>query len=378
MAKFGRRIKKALKKAGRAMGGPITGSVDAGKAIKRGKGGKAALKAFGRATKPGASIQEAHSAHVELAAGTTEAAFGRKAAGRIEDLGRVTKPAIPDTEGPIRDIEALGSAGKAAVKGNWRRAGRSMGRVLGQSPVNMLTNAVEAGQATGDFFDTPTQRLDERLKPMLRRIFGDGIKYDDIRTKSGRPGWGSDTSATTFPSIIYLGDGRQQFVDDGTGNPVMITLTPEGNVAQPDNVFVHELVHVWQSQNGGDNYLPEAVFSYAVHGEDESYYWWNFTEYNKDMRATNPRSARNQGKKWRNMPPEAQAEFIQHAYMAGAFGGDRASASYLQFQLASTTPIFDADARANYQAAFGTGVTIDWTDLLKGAVQALDKGDFRY
>lgn len=375
MGKVGKRIKKAFKKVGRAMGGPITASVDAARAVKDGKGAKGAVKAFGKAASPGASLKEMHEANVDLTSALALATRGEKAAGRVDDIGRIIKPAIPDFDGPIKTIETLGSAGKAIVNGDLRKAGRSFARAAAQPGLDMVSKVAEHGQATGDLFDSATQRLDERALPFLKRIFGNGLDYDKIRVKEGRPGPGKLSGATTFPSIIYLGDSKQ--LNFGvTGIPDTRSLIPEGNVADVNSVFVHELVHFWQSQYGGAEYMLEATYGYALHGKNASYYWWNFTDENMEFRIDNKRGIGKMGNSWRDMPVEAQAEFIQNAYTAGAFDGDRNATTYLQYKKESTG-MFD-DRATSYANAFGAGTLIDWSNFLKDAVKALHKGDFRF
>lgn len=370
------KIKNGFKKFGRALGGPITAIVDGAKAVKDGKGAKGAIKAFGKAAAPGASLKEIHDANVDLTSALAEATGGEKAAGRVDDIGRIIKPALPDFDGPVKTIETIGSAGKAVVKGDFRRAGRSLARAGIQPGLDIVSKVAEAGQATGDLFDSATQRLDERALPILKRIFGKGLDYDAIRVKEGRPGPGKSSSATTFPSLIYLGVGNKQLMFDASLNPLTKVLIPEGTVAQVSSLFVHELVHSWQNQHGGSAYLAEAVFGYTLHGEKPSYHWWNFTDYNMAFRIDDRRGIGKMGNTWRDMPVEAQAEFIQNAYVAGAFDGDRNALNYLHFTLQSNG--LNGDERTSYANAFGTTTVIDWSSFLKGAVKTLHKGDFRF
>lgn len=378
MGALGKKIKKAVRKAGRALGGPVTASVDAGRAIKQGKGAKGAAKAFGKAVQPGASVQEMHQAHVDAASAVTAQVLGDAAAGRVDDFGRMTKPTVGSMGDPVRTAETLGSAAKAAKNGDLRQAGRSLGRVVTQDAVDKLARAAEPGQALGDLLDgDASRRLDERLLPVLRRVFGTGLDFDRLRFKRGRPGPGQrrSTTATTMPSLIYLGD-REQFAVDASGMPRRIRLVPEGEVLVPDAVLVHELVHAWQNEHGGPNYLSEAAFGYGAHGLEASYRWWNFTDQHRALRIDDRRGVGRQGRTWRAMPVEPQAEFIQHAFELGAFWPDAAAPEYLQLRIRDTDLPSWPDQRS-YAAAFGSGVELDWSDFLKAAVRDLHRGRFR-
>lgn len=371
MGKIGRKIKKGLKKVGRAMGGPVTGAVDAVRAADEGKGAKGAAKAFTRSLRPGQGVEAMHDAHVEVAEAAAEKAGKNAVAGRIRTLGRITKPTTPLPD-PTEAIETSGSALRAATAGNWRRAGRSMAGGAASAAMGPVTDPLNKGQAVGDLFDEPSQALDDSLRPYLRRIFGKSLDFDEAEINPGRPGPGTGTDATTFPKVIYLG-GRSQFLLDATGAPTTIALPSGDSVNLPDDVLVHELVHFWQNKHGGSRYLMEAVGGYVAHGQDDSYRWWNFTDANRSSRIDN--FTANHGAEWRDMPVEAQAEFIQNAYQMGAFNTG-AAPGYAGLRIRSGD-FADSNDSSDYAAAFGAGVGIDWTNLLRGAVEALHDEDFR-
>ena len=70
------------------------------------------------------------------------------------------------------------------------------------------------------------------------------------------------------------------------------TITPE--------LLIHEMAHVWQHQNGGSDYMSEALWSQEYgHGYD-----WQ---------ASVPGTA------WEDLEPEQQAELLEDAYDYGFF-----------------------------------------------------------
>ena len=212
---------------------------------------------------------------------------------------------------------------------------------------------------------------------MLRRIFGEGLDYTAVRLKPGRPATGKNSGALALPELIYLGSTGQLQLD-AAGAPVTRNLVPEGETTQvPTTLLVHELVHAWQNQHGGSNYLLEAAGGYAVHGMDRSYDWWNYTDHNDHLRVDSLDRVGRMGSDWRDLPVEPQAQFIDDAYRLGAFNGDRRAAGSLQVSIRSTD-LVGAREQASYAAAFGAGAVIDWSQFLRGAVEALHAGDFRY
>lgn len=75
------------------------------------------------------------------------------------------------------------------------------------------------------------------------------------------------------------------------------------------------------------------------------------------------------------MPVEAQAEFIQDAFAMGAFDTGTAPA-YAGLRIRASD-FGDVDDRPDYAAAFGPAADVDWSTMLRGAVEALHHGDFR-
>ncbi|MHC4215592.1 MAG: hypothetical protein ACYSWP_19760, partial [Planctomycetota bacterium] len=119
-------------------------------------------------------------------------------------------------------------------------------------------------------------------------IFGKSIDYKKIRINRdiifGNP--------MAIGNTIYLQSDWGHFV----GNT--LNLTKSGR-----ETLLHEMVHCWQYQVGGIDYIPEALYSYLkdyvtdyLMGYKEAYDW---------------KKAHNSGKPWKSWTPDQQAEAIE-------------------------------------------------------------------
>ncbi len=70
-----------------------------------------------------------------------------------------------------------------------------------------------------------------------------------------------------------------------------------------NSVLVHETTHVWQNQNGGTDYISEALYAQSWLGDGYAYITAITT----------------QKKTWAMLNPEQQGQLIQDAYNAGFF-----------------------------------------------------------
>lgn len=77
----------------------------------------------------------------------------------------------------------------------------------------------------------------------------------------------------------------------------------QGHITVNGELLVHEVAHVWQYQNGGTDYMSEALYSQA-YGKG----------YNWAMSVPDTL--------WKELEPEQQAEFLESAYRYGAFDPD--------------------------------------------------------
>lgn len=127
--------------------------------------------------------------------------------------------------------------------------------------------------------EAPGRRLAPDEVTAMRRIFGDSIDYNRVVIKEGDAG-------------LFSANGRPF----AHGNVVYVK-TEEPSLT----LLAHELVHVWQYQNGGPDNMAEALFAQAF---GDAYDW---------------RKAIAEGKSWDQMDPEQQGEFIMAAYNSGFF-----------------------------------------------------------
>ncbi len=113
---------------------------------------------------------------------------------------------------------------------------------------------------------------------MLRSVYGDSIDYDKVRIKEGRAGiFGLGKSNFAMGDTIYL-------IND---NP-------------SDGLLVHEMAHVWQHQNGGTDYMREALVSQN---------WGKGYDWEQSVPTT----------PWADLEPEQQAEFMEDLFQSGYF-----------------------------------------------------------
>lgn len=117
----------------------------------------------------------------------------------------------------------------------------------------------------------------------LKKVYGDSIDYSAVRVKEGDAG--------------LLGLGGRPFTH---GNTIYI---PEDSLPVTDELLVHEMGHVWQHQNGGTDYMGEALWAQNV---GDGYDW---------------EKGVGEGKSWSELNPEQQSELLEDAYKAGFFDG---------------------------------------------------------
>jgi hypothetical protein len=114
----------------------------------------------------------------------------------------------------------------------------------------------------------------------LRKVYGDSIDYSKVVVKEGESGLLSMTGrAFVLGNTIYL---------------------PPGSVGDMETL-VHEMGHIWQHQNGGTDYLSEALWGqYLGDGYD----------FAKGI---------DEGKAFSELNPEQQAQLLSTASASGFF-----------------------------------------------------------
>ncbi len=185
----------------------------------------------------------------------------------------------------------LNGAGKV-LTGDFKEGFKDMGMGLLKGTVQAAADAVlmVGGKAisavqTALWLEQPGRRLTADEVAGLREIYGDTIDYDSVRIKEGFAGLFSITdNAFTHGNTIYIKPGD-------------LPLDPAGL----DDLVAHEMAHVWQHQNGGTDYLTEAIWAQEV-GDGYDY-----------------EKALDEGKSWSELSPEQQAELIQDAVLDAGF-----------------------------------------------------------
>ena len=174
----------------------------------------------------------------------TDRAFdiGQTALDTAFGLGRDAFRLVPDIAiGFVSDVER---AVKLAADGRWSDAAKEFGMAFVHVPVNAVGYVVDAGarvlQAVASAGQTaiglepPARGLSSDERKYLEAIYGDSVDYDMIRVKPGGP----------------------------LNNAMAAHTVANGNLTAAGlDTLGHEVGHVWQNQNGGGDYIHDALFA---------------------------------------------------------------------------------------------------------------------
>jgi hypothetical protein len=174
-----------------------------------------------------------------------------------------------------------------AIFGLWRAIG-GLATHPSKIPGELVENAggaalLLAGRAVSDLqmlagVESAGRDLTPHELAALRQLFGESIDFSRVVVKDGDQGL---ASINDRPFVL--------------GN--VIYLKERGELAS----LAHEMVHVWQYQNGGPDYLAEAL---AAQLFGDGYDW---------------QKALAEGKVWSQLNPEQQGQLIEDAFAAGFF-----------------------------------------------------------
>jgi hypothetical protein len=252
------------------------------------------FKAIGNAAKAvGGAIGSAAKA-VGGAIGSAAKAVGgvvKEAAVRVGDGVRsLVTGAVSTVVGAVRNIgEGIGTffggIGKI-FKGDFLDGLKQMGSGLVKTFLQTPADAIlmMGGRALSAIqtligVEPPGRKLTGDEIETLRKVYGDSIDYSQMRIKEGDSGLFSKTGrAFTHGNTIYI---------------------PKEDLPLTKDLLVHESAHVWQHQNGGTDYMSEALWAQNF---GDGY------EYEKGL---------DEGKSWSQLNPEQQAEFLQQAQRLG-------------------------------------------------------------
>ena len=179
---------------------------------------------------------------------------------------------------------AFGKLFKGDFGGFFKDLGSGLLKTFVQTPVDatlvMGGRAISAIQTLIGVEPVGRKLTDDEITE-LRKVYGDSIDYSKVRIKEGNAGLFSVSGrAFTHGDTIYI---------------------PKKDLPLTKDLLVHEMGHVWQHQNGGTDYMSEALAGQYV-GDG-----YNFEK------------GIDEGKSWSELNPEQQAELLQQAYKSGFF-----------------------------------------------------------
>jgi hypothetical protein len=201
---------------------------------------------------------------------------------------------LPDiANGFVGDVER---SIKLAAAGKWGEAAKQFGMAFVHVPVNMVGGVVDTAARgvqsmasialTSVGLEQPARGLNPAERQYLESIYGDSIDYDMIRVKQEGPGtdW---MQPHTVGNTVYLPPA----LFDPNGNLTTVGLETLG----------HEVGHVWQNQNGGGDYLHNALFAQ----------WWAKLTTGDWTNAYDWRKALSNGESFETMNDEERAHVME-------------------------------------------------------------------
>jgi hypothetical protein len=187
-------------------------------------------------------------------------------------------------EGVSTIAGGVGKLLKGDVGGFFKNLGSGLLKTFIQTPVDatllMGGRAISAIQTLIGIEPVGRKLKDDEIAE-LRKVYGDSIDYSKVRIKEGDAGLFSVSGrAFTHGNTIYI---------------------PKDDLPLSKDLLVHEMGHVWQHQNGGTDYMSEALVGQ---------YLGDKYDFEKGIK---------EGKSWSELNPEQQAELLQQAYKSGFF-----------------------------------------------------------
>ncbi len=179
---------------------------------------------------------------------------------------------------------------KNGARGDWGQAFEDWGlgivKTIVQTPADailMASGRTAAAAQTIVGLEPEGRKLNDNEIATLKSVYGDAIDYDKIVIKKGDSFLkGLGGRPYTEGNVIYLPDDYSFANDPGT--------------------LIHEACHVWQHQNGGNDYMSESLWEQNF---GEGYDWKQ--KFDAGIFA------------WEALNPEQQAQFIEDAFNRGYF-----------------------------------------------------------
>ena len=218
----------------------------------------------------------------------------RQAANTLNEVGRDVFRLV--TELPISFGEDMYKAAALAVQGKWGEAaerfglgfaniGSRVGGAVVDIVARVLQGVADIGQTAIGLAPASRELTPDEIA-LLKEVYGDSIDYSQVRIKDGGP-LGADIHgrARVVGNTIYMPSG---FSD----KPL---FDEQGNLTEAGELLIHESGHIWQSQNGGGDYIHQALYGQEL-GDGYDF-----------------QKAIDEGKSFKELNPEQQAEYIAHA-----------------------------------------------------------------
>jgi hypothetical protein len=225
----------------------------------------------------------------------TLASFASDQVARIWEGGSsLAEGVVEGTAAVLNDVgEGLYHVGHGVVetvRGNVGDGLKEMGSGAVQATVGGVVDGVclaGARAASAVQVIAHVEQRERRLSPSevgeLRATFGDSIDYGEVRIKEGRAG------------VFSVND--RAFT---SGNTIYMKMDPTEHAWK--TTLMHEMVHVWQYQNGGADYQSKSLAAQFI--TRDAYQW---------------RSAAFDEKPWADLNPEDQGALIEEFYRQGYF-----------------------------------------------------------
>lgn len=122
---------------------------------------------------------------------------------------------------------------------------KGLGNWVGQNYINILeiSGIPEVAETIADLIKFNTRPLNSKELEIAKSVFGNSIDYDIVRIDEG-----------SFGNLV---NGDRLFVDSNRPFVTFNTINSWGSLDEA--TLIHELTHVWQYQQDGAIYLPEAI-----------------------------------------------------------------------------------------------------------------------
>lgn len=171
----------------------------------------------------------------------------------------------------------------------------ALGRTIASIGVALDTIAARCGIAP------PRLELTAEIKDDIYRLFGDSVDPAAVIIRVGHVPGVRHARAFALPALIYL----------GAGSGLVQRAAAHREAARPrlSPLLVHELVHAWQATSMGPRYIVHALWEQLRYGRRAyDWTWW------LDPCGGNRHH-------FAELPVEAQAQFLMHAYAAAKLPG---------------------------------------------------------